>query len=67
MSVNLLLVVAFVIVAVFLFAVEAFAVATGRPTISERIQRLGRSAPLVVVVVSVAVGGALVHFFACPS
>lgn len=51
--------------ALFLFAFEAWTVATGRMTISERIQRLGRSAPLVVVVVCTLAGGLMVHFFAC--
>ena len=66
MSVNLLLFVAFLVVAVFLFGVEAWCVATGRPTISERIQRLGRSAPLVAVIVCTLVGMLLVHFFGQP-
>ncbi len=49
--------------AVFLLAVEAYCVATGQPTISERIQRVGRSAPLVAVIASFLAGAALIHFF----
>lgn len=63
MAVDLVLFVGFLVVAVFLFAVEAYTVMTHQPTISERIQALGRSAPLVAVVVSCLAGMALIHFF----
>lgn len=63
MGVNLVLFGGFLATALGLFIIEAYTVATGQPTISERIQALGRSAPLVVVVVSTFVGMMLVHFF----
>ena len=63
MSVDLVLFVVALAFAIFLFAVEAYCVATGKPTISARIQALGRSAPLVAVVVSCLAGMALIHFF----
>ena len=63
MSVDLLLFVVALAFAIFLFAVEAYCVATGKPTISARIQALGRSAPLVIVIASFFAGAALIHFF----
>ena len=47
----------------FLFAMEFYAATHKLPTISERIQGMGRSAPLISVVVSFLAGGLLVHFF----
>lgn len=60
---NLILVGATVVFSLFLLGYETWAVAVGQPTISERIQRLGRSAPLVVVIVCTLTGMALIHFF----
>lgn len=48
---------------IFLFVIEAYTAAKGVPTISERVQRLGRSAPLVAVIVSFLAGVLLQHFF----
>ena len=62
-GVNETLLAWFVGSAVFLIAVEAYCVKTAKPTISERIQALGRSAPLVAVIVSCFVGMMLIHFF----
>ena len=43
--------------------IEAWAAMTNRPSISERIQGMGRAAPIVVIVVCVAAGILLDHFF----
>ena len=64
MNVNVAL---FVLIGAFivaLFVIEAYTAAKRIPTISERIQSMGRSAPLVVVVASFLAGALLVHFFA---
>jgi hypothetical protein len=63
MTVNIVLVVVFVAFIIALLAIEAYTVAKGLPTISERIQRMGRSAPLVAVIVSCIIGMLLIHFF----
>ena len=63
MSVDLALFVVSLAFALFLLGVEAYCVATGKPTISERIQHVGRSAPLVAVIASFLAGGLLIHFF----
>lgn len=47
----------------FLFAMEFYAATHRIPTISERLQGMGRSAPLIAVVVSFLAGALLVHFF----
>ena len=63
MSVNIVLPL-FVAAFVFgLFVIEGYTVATGKPTISERIQWLGRSAPLVVIIAAFLAGVLLDHFF----
>lgn len=43
--------------------IEAAAAIAHRPSISERIQGMGRAAPIVVIVVCTAVGILLDHFF----
>lgn len=63
MIVNVVLVVVFVAFIIALLAIESYTVAKGIPTISERIQKMGRSAPLVAVIVSFLMGALLVHFF----
>ncbi len=47
----------------FLFVMEFYAATHGVATISERIQRMGRSAPLISVIVSFLAGALLIHFF----
>ena len=47
----------------FLFVMEFYAATHDVPTISERIQRMGRSAPLISVIVSFLAGALLIHFF----
>lgn len=63
MTIDLILLVWFLGSSVFLFAVEAACVVLRVPTISERLQSLGRSAPLVGIVVAWLTGAALIHFF----
>lgn len=63
MGVNVALLVATLLWVGTLTGIEAYTAATGRPTISERLQRLGRAVPLVVVTVCTVVGMLLVHFF----
>lgn len=43
--------------------IESWAAITNRPSISERIQGMGRAAPIVVIVVCTAAGILLDHFF----
>ena len=64
MTVNLALFALIGAFVVALFVIEAYTAARHIPTISERIQSMGRSAPLVVVVASFLAGALLVHFFA---
>ena len=63
MSVDLVLVLWFVGSLLFLFAVEAFTVWRGIPTISARVQALGRNALIVVIWAMFAVGYLSCHFF----
>lgn len=63
MNVNVALFVWIGVFVIGLFVVEAYTAARGIPTISERIQSMGRSAPLVVVVASFIAGVLLQHFF----
>lgn len=46
----------------FLAGVEARAIVTGRPTISQRVRHLGK-ATIVVVMTSFVIGYLLAHFF----
>ena len=63
MDVNLVLLIWLVGSLLFLLAVEAFTVWRGIPTISARVQALGRSAMIVVIWVMFAVGYLACHFF----
>lgn len=63
MSVNIALLVVTLLWVGSLTGIEAYTAAKGIPTISERLQRLGRAVPLVVVTVCTLVGMLLVHFF----
>ena len=63
MEINAILAGLFVGFILTLTAVEAYTAANGLPTISERLQNLGRSVPLVTVIVSSLIGMLLVHFF----
>jgi hypothetical protein len=62
-TVNVILTVVFVAFLVALLVIEAYTAAKHIPTISERLQRLGRSVPLVTVIVCALIGMLLVHFF----
>jgi hypothetical protein len=62
-TINALLLVGFLAFFLLCTAVEAYTVAKGLPTISERIQRAGRSAPLIAVIASFLCGALLIHFF----
>lgn len=48
---------------VALWVIEWYCGFKGKPTISERIQRLGAAAPIVVIWASFAAGYFLCHFF----
>lgn len=63
MDVNIVLALLIGAFIVALFVIEAYTVAMDKPTISERIQAMGRSAPLVVVIVAFLAGALLIHFF----
>lgn len=63
MSVNLVLFIWLLGSLLFLAALEAFTVWRGIPTISARVQALGRSATIVVIWVMFAVGYLACHFF----
>ena len=63
MTINIVLLVATLAWIGSLVGIEAYTAAKGIPTISERLQRLGRAVPLVVVTVCTLVGMLLVHFF----
>lgn len=63
MTINVILLVATLAWIGTLTGVEAYTAAKGIPTISERLQRLGRAVPLVVVTVCTLVGMLLVHFW----
>ena len=63
MAINALLLVATLAWFLLLVGVEAYTAAKGLPTISERIQRANRSAPLIAVIASTLVGMLLMHFF----
>lgn len=63
MAVNIVLLVATLLWIGTLTAIEAYTAAKGIPTISERLQRLGRAVPLVVVTTCTLVGMLLIHFF----
>lgn len=65
MTLNLILTALFVAFVVALVVIEVFCAVTGRPTISERIQWLGRAAPLVPLAATFTAGVLLTHFFAC--
>jgi hypothetical protein len=62
-SVNGLLTVVLIAFILALTAIEAYCVRRGIPTISERLQRLGRSTPLVTVLVCLVLGALAIHFF----
>lgn len=51
---------------IFLGLVEAICVRLGLPTISERVQQLGRKAVIIVIWASFACGFLLDHFFEVP-
>lgn len=59
---EVLLIVSIVYVS-FLFGMEAYSVKHGIPTISARVQALGRSAGIVVVATCLLAGILLDHFF----
>lgn len=61
--VNVVLAIWFVGSVVCLAAIEAFTVYDHIPTISERVQRLGRQVPLVSFLAVVATVALLIHFF----
>lgn len=63
MTIDLVLVAWFFGSLAFLAAVETATVALGVPTISERVQTLGRKAVIVVIWASFACGFLLDHFF----
>ena len=63
MDVNIVLLLWLVGSLLFLAAVEAFTVWRGIPTISARMQQLGRSATIVVIWVMFAVGYLACHFW----
>lgn len=63
MSINIALLVATLLWIGVLTGIEAYTAAKGLPTISERLQKLGRAVPLVVVTVCTLVGMLLVHFW----
>lgn len=63
MGVNLVLLALAIGVTVVLLGIEAYTVMNGKPTISARIQALGRSAPLVIILCSFFAGLFLQHFF----
>ena len=63
MTINALLVAILVIVLVALTAIEAYTAVKGLPTISERLQRIAKTAPLATVIVSLLVGVLMAHFF----
>lgn len=63
LSLNALLVIGFVAFILFLLVVEAYTAVKGLPTISERLQRVGKTAPLVTVVVCTLTGMLVIHFF----
>lgn len=65
MTFNLALTVVVIGFIVLLLAMEVYTAVKGIPTISERIQALGRSAPLVTVISAFVAGMLLTHFFAC--
>lgn len=44
-------------------ALEAFVIATGRPTLSQSMWDLGHQYPIFAALVGAAFGGVLVHFF----
>lgn len=48
---------------VFLFVFEAWAVATGKPTISRRVRDLGTGATLVVIIACFVLGVLADHFW----
>ena len=48
---------------VVLAGIETFAAIEHKPSISERIQGMGKAAPIVIIVVCVAAGILLDHFF----
>ncbi len=64
MTINALLVSVLVAFVLFLGAIEGYTAVKGIPTISERLQSLGRSAPIVVVIVCTLLGVLLGHFWA---
>ena len=63
MGLNVVLLVATLAWFLVLVGVEAYTAARGLPTISERIQRANRAAPLIAVIASTLVGMLLMHFF----
>ena len=63
MTINIVLLVATLAWIGSLVGIEAYTAAKGIPTISERLQKLGRAVPLVVVATCTIVGMLLVHFF----
>ena len=52
-----------VVSAIALCIIEAAAVLSHRPTISDRVRALGRAAPIVVIWVCLAIGYLAAHFW----
>lgn len=63
MIINGVLAALFIFVAVALFVIEAIAVVTKQPTISERIQNMDKSARFVGIIVTFVATFFLFHFF----